>query len=127
MRDLNRAYRDIAALHERDCEADGFRWIVVDDAEQSVLAWLRLGAAGARPVAVVCNFTPVPRPGYRVGLPQAGRWREVLNTDAALYGGSGMGNLGAVVATAEPSHGYPASAALVLPPLSTVYLEFDPA
>jgi 1,4-alpha-glucan branching enzyme len=126
VRDLNAAYRGVPALHGRDCEAGGFRWIVVDDADQSVLAWLRMGAPGTRPVAVVCNFTPVPRPGYRVGLPEAGRWREILNTDAAVYGGSGMGNLGAVVATSEPSHGYPASAALVLPPLSAVYLEFDP-
>ena len=72
VRDCNRAYRALRALHERDCEPDGFRWIVVDDAEQSVFAWLRIGGDGAPPVAVVANFTPVPRDGYRIGLPRAG-------------------------------------------------------
>ena len=75
VRDLNRLYRGIPALHARDCEAEGFRWIVVDDAAQSVFAWLRRGGADDRPVAVVCNFTPVPRHAYRIGLPFAGRWR----------------------------------------------------
>ena len=91
------------------------------------IAWLRFGGEGARPVAVVCNFTPVPRTGYRIGLPHAGRWREILNTDASIYGGSGMGNLGQVIASDDPLHGLPASAALVLPPLATIYLEYDPA
>ena len=127
VRDLNHAYRTRPALHARDCEPEGFRWIVVDDAAQSVVAWLRLGGEGDRPVAIVCNFTPVPRHGYRIGLPAAGRWREVLNTDATAYGGSGLGNLGEIVATDEPSHGYPASATLTLPPLAALYLEYDPA
>ena len=126
VRDLNAAYRSRPALHARDCEPEGFRWIVVDDAAQSVVAWLRLGGEGDRPVAVVLNFTPVPRHGYRVGLPAAGRWREVLNTDAAAYGGAGTGNLGAVHATADPSHGFPASATLTLPPLAALYFEYDP-
>jgi 1,4-alpha-glucan branching enzyme len=126
VRDLNRLYREIAALHARDCEAGGFGWIAVDDAEQSVFAWLRWGGAGDHPVAVVCNFTPVPREGYRIGLPFAGRWREVLNTDAAAYGGSGLGNLGAVEAVAVASHGLAASVVLLLPPLATVYFQFDP-
>ena len=125
VRDLNHAYCSRPALHARDCEPEGFRWIVVDDAAQSVVGWLRLGGEGDRPVAIVCNFTPVPRHGYRIGLPAAGRWREVLNTDATAYGGSGLGNLGEIVATDEPSHGYPASATLTLPPLAALYLEYD--
>jgi 1,4-alpha-glucan branching enzyme len=126
VRDLNRLYRDRPALHARDCEAEGFRWIVVNDDAQSVLAFLRSGAKGDRPVAVVCNFTPAPRFGYRMGLPGAGRWREVLNSDAAIYGGSNMGNLGGVSAEARPAHGFPVSVALTLPPLSTLFFEFDP-
>jgi 1,4-alpha-glucan branching enzyme len=126
IRDLNTLYRDIAALHVRDCEAEGFRWIVVDDARQSVFAWLRLGGAEDPPVAVVCNFTPVPRRNYRIGLPFSGVWREVLNTDAAVYGGAGLGNLGRVQAVARPAHGMPASAALLLPPLATLYLRYEP-
>jgi 1,4-alpha-glucan branching enzyme len=127
VRDLNLLYRTIPALHARDCEPEGFQWIVVDDAAQSVFAWLRRGDATDRPVAVVCNFTPVPRHAYRIGLPFAGRWREVLNTDAATYGGSGLGNLGAVEAVAQPSHGLPASATVLLPPLATLFLQYDPA
>ncbi len=122
IRDLNRAYRTHPALHTRDCEPEGFRWVVVDDAENSVFAWLRLGAPGDPPVAVVCNFTPVPRRGYRLGLPHAGPWREILNTDAKDYGGSGMGNMGGVNAEERPAHGQPASAMLTLPPLATLYL-----
>jgi 1,4-alpha-glucan branching enzyme len=75
---------------------------------------------------MVSNFTPVPRPFYRIGLPQAGRWREILNTDAGEYGGSGMGNLGSVFADEIPAHGQPASAEIVLPPLATVYFQLDP-
>jgi 1,4-alpha-glucan branching enzyme len=126
IRDLNAAYRNLPALHARDCEADGFRWIVVNDDMQSVLAFLRMGAPEDPPVVVVCNFTPVPRNGYRIGLPHAGYWREALNSDAGLYGGSNMGNLGGVVAEARPAHGLDASATLTLPPLSTVMLEFAP-
>ena len=126
VRDLNRLYRAIPALHARDCEAEGFQWIAVDDAAQSVFAWLRRGGPDDPPVAVFCNFTPVPRPDYRIGLPFPGRWREVLNTDAALYGGSGQGNLGAVEAVAEPFQGWPAAASVSLPPLATLYLLYDP-
>jgi 1,4-alpha-glucan branching enzyme len=125
VRDLNRLYRDTPALYARDCEAQGFRWIVVDDAAQSVLAFLRMGGEGDPPVAVVSNFTPVARRNYRIGLPHAGRWREALNTDAQLYGGSNVGNLGAVVAEALPSREFEASAALTLPPLATVFLQYE--
>jgi 1,4-alpha-glucan branching enzyme len=121
VRELNRLYRSIPALHARDCEAEGFRWIVVDDAAQSTLAWLRVGAPGDRQVAVACNFTPVPRYGYRIGLPRGGRWREVLNTDAGIFGGSGVGNLGGIDAEDRPAYGFPASALITLPPLATVY------
>jgi 1,4-alpha-glucan branching enzyme len=127
VRDLNRLYRDEPALHARDCESEGFRWIVVDDAPQSVYAWIRLGESEDQPVVMVSNFTSVPRPGYRIGLPKAGIWREILNTDATLYGGSGVGNLGAVRASSVPSHGFPASASMTVPPLATVYLRFEPA
>ena len=124
---LNHLNRTIPALHARDCEAEGFRWIVADDADQSVLAWLRFGGPGDAPVAVVSNFTPVPRPGYRIGLPAAGRWSEIFNSDAREYGGSGQGNLGGVTATDHPSHGLPASAEVTIPPLSTLYLKLGEA
>jgi 1,4-alpha-glucan branching enzyme len=126
IRDLNKLYRDVPALHVRDCEHEGFRWIVVNDDAQSVLAFLRSGADGDKPIAIVCNFTPVPRLNYRIGLPAAGRWKEILNSDSEIYGGSNMGNLGGIFAEDRPAHGFPASAALTLPPLSTLFLEFDP-
>jgi len=126
VRDLNRLHRAEPALHARDCEPDGFRWIVADDAAQSVYAWLRFGADGDAPVAIVCNFTPVPRPDYRIGLPHAGTWREILNTDAITYGGSGRGNFGAVHAEAQPAHGFAASARVHVPPLTTLYFRFEP-
>jgi 1,4-alpha-glucan branching enzyme len=125
--DLNRIYRATPALHARDGEAGGFQWIDADDADHSTFTWLRLGNAGDPPVAVLCNFTPVPRAGVRIGLPVAGRWREVLNTDALGYGGSGMGNLGEVQAEDRPHRGFPASAEVVLPPLATVWLVLDDA
>ena len=118
VRDLNHLYRARTALHARDCEPEGFEWLLADEAETSVFAWVRR-APGANPVAVVCNFTPVPRPDYRLPLPLAGRWREIVNTDAAAYGGSGMGNLGAVEADA-------AGAVVTLPPLATLWLEYAP-
>jgi 1,4-alpha-glucan branching enzyme len=125
--DLNAFYRSRAAMHVRDCEPDGFRWIVVNDSDQSVLAFLRLGGEGDAPVAVISNFTPVVRRQYRIGLPKAGRWVEAINSDAKEYWGSGVGNLGGVVAEAHSSHGLPASAALTLPPLATVFLEWRAA
>ena len=117
MRDLNRLYREKPALHARDCEADGFQWLIVDDQSNSVFAWLRT-APGARPIAVVSNMTPVVHEGYRVPLPHDGPWREILNSDAAIYGGSGKGNLG--MARAEGG-----SASLVLPPLATMMFEYE--
>jgi 1,4-alpha-glucan branching enzyme len=126
VRDLNRIYRAEPALHARDCEPDGFRWLVADDGDQSVLAWLRSGGPDDPAVLVVCNFTPVPRHHYRIGVPSQGDWTEVLNTDSLAYGGSGVGNLGRVSAAAEPAHGFAASVELTLPPLATLYLRAPP-
>lgn len=117
--DLNRLYRSHPALHARDCEADGFEWLIVDDTKNSVFAWLRK-APDAPPVAVVTNLTPLVREDYRIPLPFEGEWREIINTDAEPYGGSGKGNAGKVVAT---SNGGKASATMLLPPLATVMLE----
>ncbi|HEY8381041.1 MAG TPA: 1,4-alpha-glucan branching protein GlgB [Microvirga sp.] len=122
VRDLNRVYRAHPALHERDTEAAGFQWLVSDDAENSVIAWARRGEHEDEIVIVVSNFTPVPREGYRIGVPKAGYYREVLNTDAEGYGGSNVGNMGGVDAEATESHGQPYSLSLTLPPLGTVML-----
>ena len=122
LRDLNHLYRDMPALHARDAEPDGFRWIDADDAERSLFSWLRFDGEGGPPVAVIVNMTPVPREAIRLGLPRNGTWREVLNTDAACYGGSGAGNMGRVVAEKVPMHGFPASASLFLPALATIWL-----
>jgi len=123
--DLNRIYRDVGALHERDCSAAGFAWLDANDADNSVVSFLRLGRDGATPVMAAANFTPVPRPGYRIGVPREGYWRELLNSDAAEYGGSGVGNLGGVTAEPVPWHGHPFSVVLTLPPLAAVVLCSD--
>jgi len=120
--DLNHAYRTFPALHARDCESSGFAWLIVDDAENSVFAWLRKSDGADPPVAIVSNFTPVPRRDYVLPLPRPGRWREAVNTDAEIYGGSGIGNLGTVHASDDPSHGQSASARLTLPPMATLFL-----
>ena len=120
--DLNRVYRTEAALHALDCDSAGFRWIIGDDRDNSVFAWYRCGYNETPPVVVVCNFTPVPRLRYRIGVPRAGGWREILNTDAALYGGSNLGNGGWVQSSATTSHGQPFSLELTLPPLATLLL-----
>ncbi|HWH80618.1 MAG TPA: 1,4-alpha-glucan branching protein GlgB [Burkholderiaceae bacterium] len=127
--DLNRLYAGDAALHGLDFSADGFEWIALDDAQASVIAFLRkppLDAVGAAPVLVVCNLTPVPRQGYRLGVPHAGRWRELLNSDARDYGGSGLGNLGGVEASGVAWHGRAHSIEVTLPPLATLYLKHEP-
>ncbi len=120
MRDLNTVYRDTPALHAGDASPAGFAWVVGDDQDNSVIVFLR--RHGDREVLVVCNFTPVPRVDYGIGVPRAGRWTELLNTDAQAYGGGNMGNLGGVATTPRPMHGYPQSVAMVLPPLSTLIL-----
>jgi len=124
VRDLNGLYRSEAALHQLDCMPEGFEWLVVDDAENSVFAWARHTGQG-QSVLVVCNFTPVVRSGYRIGLPPHldGVWKEALNSDAHEYGGSGVGNVGAPL-QAQPvgAHGQAMSLALTLPPLATLFL-----
>jgi len=120
--DLNKTYRSRPALHERDCEPEGFEWLIVDDRQNSVFAWLRK-APGAEPIAVISNFTPVQRDFYEVPLPHAGRWQEIVNTDAETYGGSGKGNGGWVEAKKDGKRIY---GTMLLPPLSTVMLEYVP-
>ncbi len=122
IRDLNWRVREQRALYARDSDPAGFQWIIGDDRDQSVFAFIRYGEAGDPPVVAISNFTPEPRRAYRVGLPRAGRWREILNTDAAVYGGSGVGNYGSVEARDIAAHGQPASAEITLPPLATLYL-----
>ncbi len=123
--DLNRCHRDMPALHEGDLEPGGFRWIVADDSTNCVLAWLRQspGGDGRGTLAVVVNCTPMVREHYRLGLPFDGPWREVLNTDSSDYGGTNQGNFGVAEALATPSHGFPASVELRLPPLGVLVLE----
>ncbi|WP_245563136.1 1,4-alpha-glucan branching protein GlgB [Nevskia ramosa] len=121
--DLNALYGSEPALHRGDCDARGFRWVVVDDTVNSVFAWLRFDPTGAAPaVLMICNFTPRVLHGYRVGVSKAGVWQERLNSDATHYGGSDVANVGDLVALDEPSHGWPASLALSLPPLACLLL-----
>jgi len=122
IRDLNELYRATPALHEGDCEPAGFRWLVLDDAEHSIYAYLRQPLSGGPVALVVCNMTPVPRYGYRLGVPQEGVWAERMNTDAAIYGGSNVSNAGAVQTDQQGWHGLPASVAVTLPPLATIVL-----
>ncbi|WP_339499265.1 1,4-alpha-glucan branching protein GlgB [Pseudomonas silesiensis] len=119
--DLNRLYREEPALHEQDDAPQGFQWLIGDDAVNSVYAFMRWSKDG-RPVLVVANFTPVPREGYRIGVPFAGRWSEVINSDAATYAGSNYGNSGGAFTEDEPSHGQALSLVLNLPPLAVLML-----
>jgi 1,4-alpha-glucan branching enzyme len=121
--DLNRLYREEPALHQRDCAAGGFVWIDANDADSSVFALLRQGDEGTAPVVAVFNCTPQPRTNYRVGVPGGGFWREILNSDARHYGGSGQGNMGGVEASPLPLHGRSHSLTLTLPPLGAVFLK----
>ena len=125
IRDLNSLYRNEPALHELDCDPAGFEWIDCRDADASVVSLLRRGKRGDRLVLVVCNFTPVPRLNYQVGSPRGGLWKEVLNSDARDYGGSGMGNMGAVEAAPVSAHGRHFSLPLILPPLSVSFFVND--
>ncbi len=120
VRDLNHLYIARPALHARDCEGEGFEWLIADDSRNSVYAWLRK-APGEKPIAVISNFTPVLRDNYDVVLPLVGRWAEILNSDAAHYGGGGKGNSGCVIATHKDGR---ISASVVVPPLATIMLEF---
>lgn len=120
--ELNRFYRDNRALHEVDFEPGGFEWIDCNDADSSVVSLLRKGRRDEATVLAVCNFTPVMRTNYRVGAPCGGIWRELLNSDAKEYGGSGVGNLGEVEAAPIPVHGRRYSLFLSLPPLAIIFL-----
>jgi 1,4-alpha-glucan branching enzyme len=121
MRDLNRVYRDEPALFERDGDAAGFQWLQADAADVNVFAFLRWSLSGGH-LACIANLSPAVRHDYRVGLPTPGTYREVLNTDATSYWGSGVGNNGRVEAEPIPWDGQPASARLTLPPLSVLWL-----
>jgi 1,4-alpha-glucan branching enzyme len=123
--DLNRVYRDFPALHLRDCDGSGFSWVDCNDAETSALTFLRHGDRPEDDVLIVCNFTPVPRTNYRVGVPRGGMWRELLNSDLHIYGGGGWQNLGGVEASPVGYHGRPYSLMLSLPALSAVYLKCE--
>jgi 1,4-alpha-glucan branching enzyme len=123
VRDLNTTYRAEPSLHALDCDPAGFAWVDCDDAANSTISWLRRGGEARDVVVVACNFTPVPRHGVRLGVPSAGHWRELLNSDAPLYGGSGQGNLGGVEAHPVSRHGYPQSIVVTLPPLGVVYFK----
>jgi 1,4-alpha-glucan branching enzyme len=121
LRALNKIYASEPALHQQDFDPAGFSWVVGDDRAQSVFAFLRHGTPGTTPILVVCNFTPVPRHDYRIGVP--GRaWQEIFNSDAAGFGGSDLGNAGLMSAASQPAHGHPGSISLTLPPISTIIL-----
>ena len=123
MGDLNRCYRAEPALYQKDFSGDGFSWVDFHDWEESVISFLRHGDRPEDSVLVVCNFTPVPRQNYIVGVPRGGYWREILNSDAAIYGGSGVGNLGGVEASPVAAQGHYHSLSLTLPPLGVVFLK----
>jgi 1,4-alpha-glucan branching enzyme len=121
--DLNRLYRQEPALHERDLDPAGFEWVDCRDAESSVVSLLRKGKSTDDEILIVCNFTPIPRPNYRIGASRGGFWKEVLNSDATQYGGSGWGNLGGIDAVPIPLHGRVHSITLTLPPLAALFFK----
>ncbi|MGE3842665.1 MAG: 1,4-alpha-glucan branching protein GlgB [Vicinamibacterales bacterium] len=123
VRDLNAIYTSQPSLYEIDFEPTGFSWIDCNDNENSVVSFVRRNRAGDQSIVVVVNFTPVSRHGYRVGVPEAGTYRELLNSDADVYGGSNVGNAGFVSTQPQPAHGHPQSLQLVLPPLATLYFQ----
>ncbi|EIV57321.1 1,4-alpha-glucan-branching enzyme [Mycobacteroides abscessus 3A-0930-R] len=120
--DLNTVYRERRALWSQDTAPQGYSWIDANDSANNVLSFLRFGDDGSV-LACIFNFAGVEHSSYRVGLPLTGRWREVINTDALQYRGGGVGNLGEVIASANPWHGRPASATLALPPAAAIWLE----
>ncbi len=122
--DLNKLYKSSPAMHGRDCEGEGFQWLIADDHTNSVFAWARW-AGEASPIVSISNLTPVPRVGYVVPMPRAGRWIEKINSDALSYGGTGLGNGGSVLAISKETAGQPAEAILTLPPMATLILEFS--
>ena len=123
VQDLNGIYRNEPALHQMDTRQEGFRWVDFRDRGNSVISFLRLDSGQTDQVLVVCNFTPVPRHNYRVGVPAGGCWQEVLNSDAVTYGGAGQGNMGGVDSGPIPYHGYDNSISIVVPPLGVVFFK----
>jgi 1,4-alpha-glucan branching enzyme len=121
--DLNHLYREQPALHVLDLDPRGFRWVDANDGDNSVLSFLRRSEDPDDSVLVILNFTPVLRENYRIGVPQCGSWRELLNSDADAYGGSGKGNGGGVNSENQASHGFPCSINLTLPPLGALFLK----
>ena len=127
VRDLNTFYRGQRALHELDFDSGGFAWVDCTDFQRSVISFLRRGRNPADQLLLVCNFTPVVRQNYRVGVPRSGLWKELLNSDALLYGGSGQGNFGGVEAVPLPVHGQPFSLSMTLPPLGMLVYQHESA
>ncbi len=127
VRDLNHFYRNEKALYELEFSHNGFEWIDFSDWENSIISFIRRGLTTDRIVLVVCNFTPVPRFNYRIGVPRRGFWREVLNSDGIEYGGSGIKNIEDLKAEDIPYHGRPFSISITLPPLSSIFLVNEPA
>jgi 1,4-alpha-glucan branching enzyme len=123
VRDLNHFYKGEPAMYELDFEPEGFRWIDLADWEKSIISFIRRGRSTSTSVLVICNFTPVPRFNYRIGVPTGGFWEEVLNSDAKEYGGSGVGNAGGAEASQLPFHGRPYSLSLTLPPLGILFFK----
>jgi 1,4-alpha-glucan branching enzyme len=123
MKDLNHVYRNEPALYELDFSNDGFEWIDFHDWEDSIISFIRKGKTTGDIILVVCNLTPVPRYNYRVGTPRGGWWREVLNSDAEIYGGSGCGNAGGAEAENVPAQGRNHSLSLTLPPLGVLFFK----
>jgi 1,4-alpha-glucan branching enzyme len=121
--DLNRLYRNEPALSDLDFQKEGFEWIDCNDSLHSTLTLVRKGRHPSDRILAACNFTPVPRTGYIIGAPRAGVWREILNSDADIYGGSGVGNMGEVRTRSLPFHGRPFSLKMTLPPLAVVFLK----
>jgi 1,4-alpha-glucan branching enzyme len=127
VRDLNNLYRSNPSLYETDCFHEGFQWIDCHDSDNSIISYVRLAKNPEDLLVILCNFTPVPRTNYRLGVPRGGSYAEILNTDASCYAGSGIGNAGRVDATAQESHGRPFSLVLDLPPLGALILKPFPA
>jgi 1,4-alpha-glucan branching enzyme len=124
LRDLNRLYRHIPALHQMDFVAEGFSWVDCHDADNSVISYLRYSRSGSF-LLIVLNFTPVPRLGYRIGAPEGGNYLEIFNSDSSHYSGANLGNMGLIASTGKPWMGWPDSLVITLPPLAGIVLSLE--